>query len=205
MRSTELKSLLTLGFLALTWGSSYILIKKSLVAFSPEQVAALRITISAIAFLPFLLARIKRIDWSKWRFFLVVGLAGSGLPAILFAVAQTHLTSSFTGILSSLTPLFTLLLGISFFGVPFYWNKLVGVMIGLAGAFLLIVVDSQSGPLGTQSSFFYGFLVVLATALYALSSNTVKTYLGHLDSITISAAAFFLIGPMGISLLATTD
>ena len=204
MRSQEVKSYLILGFLALTWGSSYILIKKSLIAFSPEQVAALRISISALAFFPFLALRFKKIDWSKWRIFLVVGLAGSGLPAILFALAQTQLTSSFTGILSSLTPLFTLFLGVYFFGVKRNWNKELGVMIGLLGAFLLILTNETEAAAGT-SNYFYGILVVIATFFYALSSNTVKTYLGHLDSITISTASFFLIGPLGVGLLITTQ
>jgi len=52
---TERPSLISWGILlllGLVWGSSYILIKKSLVAFSPIQVACLRLGIAAIAFFP---------------------------------------------------------------------------------------------------------------------------------------------------------
>ncbi|MCB0679065.1 MAG: DMT family transporter [Saprospiraceae bacterium] len=195
-------SWLILGLLALTWGSSYILIKRALVAFSAIQVASLRISISALAFLPLLLWRWRQIDWSRWRSLLIVGLAGSGIPAFCFALAQTRLSSSLTGVLSSLTPLFTLLLGILFFRVPFAWWKTVGVLVGLAGAVLLILKGSEGDP--QLSEWWPGLLVVLATSMYALSSNVVKSRLQDLSSLTISSVAFFLIGLPGMAVLLAT-
>ena len=43
---------------------------------------------------------------------LLIGLTGSGIPAFLFAYAQTEITSSVAGLLNSMTPIWTLLLGI---------------------------------------------------------------------------------------------
>jgi drug/metabolite transporter (DMT)-like permease len=198
-----MRSWLILILLGITWGSSYILIKRGLVAFSAEEVACLRITISALAFSPVFIYRYKKIEWSRWPAFLTVGIAGSGLPAFLFATAQTHLSSSLAGVLSSLTPLFTLLLGIAFFGIAFQVKKLVGVLIGLAGAVFLILFGNNSAELG--GDLFYGSLVLLATGCYALSSNTVKTYLSDLDALTISAVSFFLIGSPAFVYLAFSD
>jgi len=61
-KNTSFSAWLILILLALTWGSSYILIKKGLLDFSPTQVAGLRVSISAIAFLPIFLLRFKTID-----------------------------------------------------------------------------------------------------------------------------------------------
>ena len=201
--SNRILSWLILTLLALTWGSSYILIKKGLVAFPPEQLASLRISISALAFLPILLFRWKKVDWSRWRALLVVGLAGSGFPAILFALAQTKLSSSLTGVLSSLTPLFTLLLAVLFFNVPFMVRKLFGVLIGLGGASLLILFGS--GNASASNSWPFALLVLLACCMYALSSNTVKTYLQEMPSLTLSSVAFSMIGPPALFYLWTTD
>lgn len=191
-----------LGLLALVWGSSYILIKKGLVAFEPEQLACLRISISSIAFLPLFLMRIKEVDWSKFKYLIIIGLSGSGIPAFLFAIAQTEISSSVAGVLSSLTPLFTLVWGITLFGVPMVWSKVLGVIIGLAGAISLIVFGSNAGLDGNM---WYGLLIVLGCALYALSVNTVKTYLQDMSAITISAVSFFIIGIPAAIYLFTTD
>jgi len=188
--------------LALTWGSSYILIKKGLVAFSPTQVAGLRVTISALAFLPLFIIRWKDIDWSKWKPLAIVGFTGSFFPAFLFSNAQTELSSSITGVLSSLTPLFTLLIGILFFKMPTLWTKIVGVLVGLLGATLLIYFNQNSGEVGNP---IYGILVGIATACYGISTNVVKKDLQEMSSLTISAVAFFIIGIPGAIWLFSTD
>ena len=189
-------------FLGLIWGSSYILIKKGLEAFDPVELAALRISISALAFMPLFFGRWSTINWKKWPYLLVVGFAGSFIPAFLFAFAQTELNSSTTGVLSSLTPLFTLVLGVLFFKVPLQWIKLFGVLIGLGGAIFLIGYTRQEGLGGDWR---YGFLAVAACAFYATSVNTVKTYLWDMSAPSISAAAFFLVGLPAIGYLAMTD
>ena len=188
--------------LALTWGSSYVLIKKALIAFSPTQVASLRVTISALAFIPFFIARWSKIDWSRWRALAVVGFTGSFFPAFLFSTAQTEMSSSITGILSSLTPLFTLLIGIVVFRMPTKFSKIGGVLIGLAGAIFLVVSNQGTEEIGNA---WYGILIILATACYGMSTNVIKQYLQDMSSITISAVAFMIIGIPGMLFLLSTD
>lgn len=189
-------------FLALTWGSSYILIKKGLVAFSPQQVASLRISISAIALFPFFIMRYKLIDWSKAKYYAIVGFAGSCIPAFLFALAQTQINSSITGVLSSLTPLFTLFLGLLFFGIKFSWSKTIAVIVGLGGASFLILFGKEAGLDGNSA---YGLLVMLGSILYAISANTIKNHLQNVDVFTLSAVSFFMIGIPGLCYLFSTN
>ena len=113
--NAELRAWLILIFLSIIWGTSFILIKKSLLAFNPVEVATLRISLSGIAFLPFFLYHVRKLEWHRWWFYLIIALTGSGIPAILYATAQTHLSSATSGILNSITPIFTLLIGIVFF------------------------------------------------------------------------------------------
>ena len=188
--------------LSLIWGSSYILIKKGLVAFSPEQLAALRISISALSFAPILAMTYKNIDWSKLKYLLIVGFTGSFIPAFLFAFAQTEINSSMAGVLSSLTPLFTLILGILFFKLPFVSTKVVGVLIGLAGASFLILFGADTSESG---NLWYGLFIVCGCMFYAASVNTIKTYLQDMSSMDISAASFPLVGIPGILFLLSTN
>lgn len=201
----EKPSLLSWGILillSLVWGSSYILIKKSLVAFTPIQVACLRLGISAIAFFPVFLYHFKEIEWSKLKYLIIVGLTGSGLPAVLFSIAQTEISSSVAGVLSSLGPLFTLVIGILFFGAVAEWNKITGILVGLLGAISLIIFGQN---VGIEGNLWYGLLILVGCVCYAISSNTVKTYLQEMSSIRISSVAFFTVGFPCLIYLSTTD
>jgi len=189
-------------FLSLTWGSSYILIKRGLVAFDPLQVAAIRLTISALTFLPIYFLVQKQVDWSKWKYLLTTGLAGNAIPALLFAIAQTKLSSSMTGVLNSLTPLFTLLLAVVVFKTPFKKNKALGVSIGFIGAFLLAWFGKQSGA---STNAWYTLFVVGGGVCYAISSNTVASKLKDSSSMAISAASFMMLFPIAIALFFYSD
>lgn len=174
--------------------------KKALLAFEPMQLAGLRILISSTFFLPFFLKDLKEIRWKNWKYYLIVGLLGSGFPAVLFAFAQTQLNSSLTGILSSLTPLFTLITGILFFGTVANKNQIAGVILGLSGALLLMLLGGEQSSFDLRTLFFTS-LVVVACLFYALSSNTVGTHLNNEKSFKISTVAFTFLLPLGISIL----
>jgi drug/metabolite transporter (DMT)-like permease len=174
-----------------TWGSSYYVIKKALLAFDPTQIAAMRVSIAFICFLPMLIMNWKKIRRKHIKYLIVVGFCGSGFPAILFPLAQTQLTSSFTGILSSSTPIFTLSIGALFFSLMLSKSKLIGVIIGFVGAILLAIFSGTGEISGNP---WYALLVLLATALYGISTNTINTFLKELDTFTISSFAFMIIG-----------
>ena len=57
--SHEKEKWILLGVLTLIWGSSFILIKKSLEHFNPYEVGALRILIAGIIFAPLALSNLK--------------------------------------------------------------------------------------------------------------------------------------------------
>lgn len=191
----ELRHFVILGILSIVWGSSFILIKKALVSFEPLDLACMRIAISAIAFTPVILYKRKKIPWKNWKLFLAVGLTGSGIPAFMYFLAQTNINSMVSGLLNSLTPIWTLIIGVLVFKNPFTQSKLTGVILGFIGAALLMIFGENEG---TNANLWYGLFVVVGTLCYGMSGNLVKHYFQNLDSIIISAASFFLIGAPAI-------
>lgn len=191
-----------LALLSLIWGCSFILIKKALIAFSPVQLACLRLGISAIAFSPFIIYYRKTIPWSRFGKFFIVGLTGSGIPAFLFFMAQTHVSSSAAGVLNSLTPIWTLLLGGLFFSTGFSKQKTLGVTIGFLGATSLLWKGGESG-MGSNPAF--GLLIVFATFCYGLSVNMVQHFFKDTKPVIISAVSFFTIGIPALLYVITTD
>lgn len=177
--------------LTLIWGTSYILIKKGLLGFTPIELACLRISISFIASIPIAIAGWNKIPRGKFLPILLVGLFGSGAPAFLFALALTHTGSAVTGILNATSPLWTLIIGYYFFKVLFSWQKTTGVIIGFFGA-LLLIIGRVGGNFSVNA--FYSFLPLVATLCYGISSNLIKENLQGERPVYISGLSMLFIG-----------
>lgn len=191
-----------LAVLALIWGSSFILMKQGLKGFRPDQVASIRMLVACIATLPMGIRKFKDLTFDKARYMAVVGAVGSGIPAFLFATAQTRISSYLAGMLNSLTPVFTMVLGLIFFRSKFTWMQMLGVFVGFLGAAGLIFIRSGGG---ISSDAFYASLIVIATCCYGISVNTIKSFLAGQDTLLISSVSLLVVGiPYGIYLF-TTD
>jgi drug/metabolite transporter (DMT)-like permease len=189
--------------LALIWGSSFILMKNGLKVYSAAQVATMRMFFSFIFLLPLTISNFKKIPLKYFGIITLVGLLGNGLPAVLFANAQTKLSSSTAGVLNSLTPLFTLIIAVAFFKQHFSSTKITGIIIGMIGAIVLIMFKGNGS---IETNYQYGSYIFLATLCYAWSVNLIKNYLHELPAIAISSMALFIIGPLyGYYLFAHTD
>lgn len=197
---------LLLVLISAVWGSSFILIKLALKAFTPVEVGTVRIFLSFLVLLPFLIARPKYLRLLKERFWPLLGVAffGSGVPPFLFAIAQTHIESSMAGMLNTLTPIFTLLIGILLFGVKNSSGKLYGVLVGFAGSVAIILQGSSLTSLDTEN-LGYGFFVILATIFYGLGGNILKNYLSNYPAVQVTAMVFIIIGPLSGLYLLSTD
>ena len=67
--------------LSIIWGSSFILIKKSLLGLTPYQLGALRTIITGFILLSVGYPKLKNIPKPKWKWLLISGLLGSFIPA----------------------------------------------------------------------------------------------------------------------------
>ena len=193
---------LILIFLAIIWGSSFILMKRGLEHFSPPQVASIRLTVAFLCLLPFVFRDMNQIPKEKWKFIAVSGIFGNGIPAFLFTTAQTVVSSALAGILNSITPLFTMLLGYFFFMTKFSAVRILGVIIGFGGTVYLIAYNS-GGEFSADVP--HTFLIVLATLCYATSVNVIRHRLAEIKSIHIAGFAMLFAGPPSAVYLFTTD
>jgi len=200
--SDKIYSWILLLILSVIWGSSFILIKKGLEYFTPLQVGTLRMTFAFLVMLPFALRRLNKIPVKDWKFIAFTGLISNLVPAVLFALAQTKLESSLTGILNALSPLFTLVFAVLLFKFKVNSYQIAGFLLGFSGIIIFSLINSTGG-LGSMN--LYVWLIVLATICYAISLNFIKYYLSEIDSLTITSLALLVAGPVSILILFTTD
>lgn len=184
--------------LSLIWGSSFILMKLGIENLNAYEVASLRILSAGLVLMPFAFKAVKAIPKGKIWYAILSGLLGSFFPAYLFCIAETRIDSSLAGILNALTPLFTVVIGVSFFHLKASRNKWLGIIVGFIGLMLLPFASSKGIVL---KDFSYSLFCLLATVLYGVNVNMVGTHLKTVNSINIAALAFvFLMIPSAVIL-----
>jgi len=176
--------------LSLIWGSSFILIKKSLIGLSPLQVGSLRIVFSSIMIFLIAFNKIKTIQKDKWRWIAVSAVIGTFLPAFLFAFAETQIDSAVAAILNSLVPMNTVLIGLAVFKISTTKTQSLGVIIGFIGTSVLIISGSDLNP---DQNYLYSGLVIICSILYATNVNLIKKHLFDVNAVAIAAGQFFVI------------
>ncbi len=181
--------------LSLIWGTSYILIKQGLKVFDADEVGALRVVAASLFLFPIALTRLRPLKQSDYWKLLASGLMGVFIPAFLFAIAQTKLDSSIAGILNSLMPLFTMIIGFLVFKQKFTTAAILGIFLGLGGT-LILVFTGSSGSVGGFN--LYALPIVLACFFYASNVNFIKFKIPDLPSLTITSVSLLLIGPMAL-------
>ena len=200
--------------LAFIWGSSFILMKIALFdgvdqpVYPAMDVAALRILFAGLALLPVAIAQISKVPKDKFIWILGVGTFGNLFPAYLFTSAQTELASGITGMLNSLTPLFTVIIAVLLFKTAFSLRQLAGLIVGFIGAIILI---SDGGNLlqvfssESEISIVACGKVALATMFYGCSVNILKNKLVDVNSTTIAVIALAMVMPVAVIALMGSD
>ncbi len=178
---------LVLLLLAVIWGSSFILIKKALLGFTPVQVGGLRIFFAAGFLLLLGFRSLRNIGKKDWKWITYAGFLSSFFPPFLFALAQTQIDSGVTSIFNSLAPLFTALVGIFLFGASVTSRQIMGVFVGFGGTLILFVAGARLNP---DQNYWYAIFILLSALGYAFNINIIKKHLSHLSSLTITAASF---------------
>lgn len=184
------KKWIILCLLSMIWGTSFILIKKGLIGLTPFQVGALRIIFAGLFIIPLGLKGVLKLKLVEWKHIIFTAILGTFIPAFLFAIAQTQVSSSISAVLNSLTPLNTLWVGFVWFGMLFNRNQLIGIIIGFTGSLILVLNASHVQP--TQN-YWFAIFVVIATLCYAVNVNYMKKNLPNLKPLTITAGNFSIL------------
>lgn len=185
-----IKKWVYLLLLSIIWGSSYILIKKGLVGLTPMQVGSMRILMTTIILIVLGWKHVKSIPLPAWKWILFTGFFGTFFPSYLFAFAETAIDSSVAAVLNGMTPLFTLLFGLLFFGSSLQWGKLFGVLVGFGGTLILV---SNEFSINSGAKSWYALLVVCAASCYAINVNILKYKLEGVSAMGIALGNFLAI------------
>ena len=165
MKSRWLLSYILLG---ITWGMSFLFIKQGLEFLTPLGVAFGRCALGAITLI--IIAKSKAVELPKnpkiWGHLLVVAMLLNVIPGILFALAETEVTSILAGIINAVTPLMTVL-AILLIGRDEQpkRSQLIGLGIGFVGVGTVMGIWQGLG----DNPIFYVLCLLFAVTCYGFS------------------------------------
>lgn len=187
--NSEKEKWLLMIVLSVIWGSSFILIKKSLEQYNPYEVGGLRVLIAGLVMLPVALVHLKKFPKKHILWLIFAALTGSFFPMFLFPLAETRVSSIIAGIINSMMPIFVIVVGALVWKFETTKRQILGILVSFAGVCLLTVGS------GERSGFelIPILLLLLAVLLYAVSTTTIKKKLAEIPAFILSGYVFGLV------------
>lgn len=186
------KNLGLLLLLAAMWGPSFLFIKVAVEDIPPLTLVLGRVAIGATFLSIVLVSQRRKLpnDRLLWRHLAVVALLHNALPWVLLSWGEQYIDSALASILNGTTPLFTIVLAHFLVqGDRMTASKVMGVLLGFVGLFLLIL-PSLAG--GVQASTWGLLAVTIAAALYGVAIIYSRNHLRGLPPLVAPTSQLLL-------------
>lgn len=160
------------------WGGSFFFVKVAVAEINPIVLVLERVAIAAIALQLYLLVAgpsFASASSHAGRFF-ILALLNNVIPFSLIFAGQTELGAGVASVLNATTPMWTLIVASMLTAdEKLTWNKLAGILFGIAGTAIMIgpgALAGLGGPIWAKfaligSSLSYAFALVFARRQFA--------------------------------------
>ncbi len=195
----KVRDALELLLLSAIWGASFLLISIAVRSFSPTWVALIRVTFGSAFLWTVLLAKRRILPPRRLiGWLLLVALFNNAIPFVFFAIGERTVPSSIAALINATTPIWALLLSLSFMKQKSEGRTIPGVLLGFFGVILVVYSHGADAvAVGSVHSYAVGVLfIALASAGYAVATVLAKTKLAGLDPIGLATTQLSLAGLM---------
>lgn len=173
------------------WGTTFISTKVLLTGFQPVEILFFRFVIAIVVLTLACPKRIKGFDLRREGLFALAGLTGICLYYLMENIALTYTMASNVGVIVSIAPFFTAILGHIVFkdGEKLYGSFFVGFVVAMVGISLISFNGSELhlSPKGD-------ILSVVAAAIWAIYSVCVKKIESYGYNTIVSTRRIFMYG-----------
>lgn len=178
------QSWLLLLVLSVLWGCSFFFVGVALRELPPLTLALARVVLAAALIYPVFKWQGGALpkSLSGWMPFTVMGVFNNIIPFSLIFAGQMHISSGLASVLNATTPLFTVLVLASFGDERLILRRVIGVLIGLLGVYVLRDPDHAQ-----SESQIVGMLFCLGAALsYGFAGLWGRRHFNNVPPLTTS-------------------
>jgi len=176
---------LSVLFLGVVWGGTFMVVSFALRGYGPITVATARVVLGAVALVALAIALGRPMpgrDLRLWAHLIPIGLLSSALPFSLLSWGQSYVPSAFAGLSMAAVPLFVLPLAYIFAGETLTKNKAMGFGLGFIGTLILLGPDILTG-----GALVLPRLACIAAALCYACASVLTRRCPKVDPITLAA------------------
>lgn len=191
------------------WGLNVVMIKFLIGYFPPTTLAAVRIGAATLLLVTILLWNrelikgARQISGKGWMYIVGAGMSGIFLHQMTLGIGLQTANASTSSLILGLNPLVTGVLAYWLFKEPLSWNRIVGVVFGFVGVFVVVMADSIAH---SSVSVHFGrgeWFAILAMLAYVVSGLFIKKaaetvpvtvitgYMHIVGSLLLAVAALF--------------
>lgn len=189
--------------LSILWGGSFFFVGVAVKTMTPLTIVFIRLSgAAATLWIVMLLLKVSPpATVQAWLALLIMGVLNNVIPFSLIVWGQSHIEAGLASIFNAMTPLFTVLVaGMVLADERISQRKVVGIVLGIAGAVVMVGADALSGMsadvlgqlavMGAAVS--YGFSTVFGRRFKSMGLNSIAIAAGQ---VTMSA---LLLAPLAL-------
>ncbi|WP_323008154.1 DMT family transporter [Pseudorhodobacter sp.] len=181
---------LSILFLGVIWGGTFMVVSFALQGYGPVTVATARVVLGAVALAALAAAMGRSLpawDARLWAYLVPIGLLGSTLPFTLLSWGQSHVPSAFAGLSMASVPLFVLPLAYLLSAETLTKHKAMGFGLGFIGTLILLGPEILTG-----GALLMPRLACIAAALCYAFSSILTRRCPKIDPITLAATSLVI-------------
>jgi drug/metabolite transporter (DMT)-like permease len=183
---------------SMLWGSSYFFIAVAQPELPALTISALRSIPASLALLVIVLSLGYRLPatLAEWRMFIAFSAFNTVLPFLLIVWGQARASGGVAAILNAAAPLFGIFLAhLLTHDEKLSWNKVAGILVGIAGVGVLVGYDFA---IGSATDVLARLALLAAPLCYVCANIYARTRLGHYPPFVV--AAMQMVGSLFIAL-----
>ena len=189
IQTATLSDYALLLLLSTMWASAFVGIEFALTGFDPFFIAFLRIFFASVFLL--CVVYIKGLSFPKdlktWAMLVLIGILNNAMPFYLISWGQQYISAGTSAVMLAMGPFVALIVShiitedekITFF-------KVVGVILGFVGVFILVGDDFLKG----NEDSLYGKIALLIAVMGYISSGFLIRTLSHVHTVVCSTSMF---------------
>ena len=178
-----------LMLLSAIWGSAFVAIEYSVDTFPPFIIAFGRIFLASLFLLFFVFWKKLSFprDIKTWSILILIGILNSAVPFYLISWGQQYISASTASVMLAVGPFIALVMSHYILkDERFTLYKLIGVLLGFAGVFILLGEDFFTG----NENSFYGKMAMLSAVFGYITSGFLIRKISHVPTLICSSSMF---------------
>jgi drug/metabolite transporter (DMT)-like permease len=177
----------------LFWGLAFPLIKMTLDFVPPLVIGYFRYFFSSLPFVCYILIKYDRsriiADLKDgWQILIVLGITVVTIPNIAQNIGLLYTTSSIAALISTVAPVFTVIIAMLFLHESREMKKIIGLLIALTSSIFMII---YTGLEISNATLFGNILIFITSASYGISAIFSKIALKSFNPIIVTGFGMF--------------